>query len=247
MKPIIDYGLAYKYLDWSTVHTVVDEQKSFGSYTPKNWDNSFHGSMPIKEALLQSWNIPAVSTFEEVLEAASSKEVIADMESLGIDMSTEDENLTLPYAIGGWANGVSPIELASAYATIANNGVYIESHTVNYVEVTDSDKTYNIDKNIQAKAKQSIGDDVSFMIRETMLSYSNSNSGNYKYLKGIENIGAKTGTSNTNSGASKDLWMTGYTPDYTCSVWMGFEEKALAAEKTPQNIKHIQQKSLVNY
>ena len=75
--------------------------------------------MPIKEALLQSWNIPAVSTFEEVLEAASSKEVIADMESLGIDMSTEDENLTLPYAIGGWANGVSPIELASAYATIA--------------------------------------------------------------------------------------------------------------------------------
>ena len=237
MKPIIDYGLAYKYLDWSTVHTVVDEQKSFGSYTPKNWDNSFHGSMPIKEALLQSWNIPAVSTFEEVLEAASSKEVIADMESLGIDMSTEDENLTLPYAIGGWANGVSPIELAGAYATIANNGVYIESHTVNYVEVTDSDKTYNIDKNIQAKAKQSIGDDVSFMIRETMLSYSNSNSGNYKYLKGIENIGAKTGTSNTNSGASKDLWMTGYTPDYTCSVWMGFEEKALAAGKNTSKYK----------
>lgn len=237
MKPIIDYGLAYKYLDWSTVHTVVDEPKSFGSYTPKNWDNNFHGSMQIKEALLQSWNIPAVSTFQEVLEAASSKDVIADMESLGIDMSTEDKTLTLPYAIGGWANGVSPIELAGAYATIANNGVYIESHTVNYVEVTDSDKTYNIDKDIQAKAKQSIGDDVSFMIRETMLSYSTSDSGNYKYLKGIDNIGAKTGTSNTKSGASKDLWMTGYTPDYTCSVWMGFEEKALANGKNTSKYK----------
>lgn len=237
MKPILDYGLAYKYLDWSTVHTVVDEPTTFGDYTPKNWDGSFHGSMPIKEALVQSWNIPAVSTFQEVLEASSSKEVIADMESLGIDMSTEDKELSLPYAIGGWANGVSPIELAGAYATVANNGIYIESHTVNYVEVPDKNKTYNIDKEIQAKAKQSIGDDVSFMIRETMLSYSSSGSGSYAYLSGIDNIGAKTGTSNTNSGASKDLWMTAYTPDYTCSVWMGFEEKALAAGKNTSKYK----------
>lgn len=238
MKPIIDYGLAYKYLDWSTVHTVVDEPKTFNDgYAPKNWDNKFHGSMPIKEALVNSWNIPALTTFEEVLKAASSKEVTADMESLGIDMSSEDSTLTLPYAIGGWAHGVTPIELAGAYATVANNGTYIESHTVNYVEVTGSKKTLNIDKEIQAKAKQSLGEDVSFMIRETMLSYSSSGSGSYAYLKGIDNIGAKTGTSNTESGASKDLWMTAYTPDYTCSVWMGFEEKALAAGKNTSKYK----------
>ena len=238
MKPILDYGLAYKYLDWSTVHTVVDEPTTFpNNYTPKNWDNSYHGSMPIKEALVKSWNIPAIQTFQEVLEAASSKKVIADMESLGIDMSTENEELSLPYAIGGWANGTSPIELAGAYATIANNGVYIESHTVNYVEVPSTNKTYNIDKDIQSEAKQSIGEDVSFMIRETMLSYSDSGYGNYAYLSGIDNVGAKTGTSNTESGASKDLWMTAYTPDYTCSVWMGFEEKALAAGKNTSKYK----------
>ena len=236
MKPILDYGLAYKYLDWSTVHTVVDEPTTFpNNYNPKNWDNSFHGSMPIKEALVKSWNIPAVSTFQEVLEEASKEDVVGDMESLGIDMSTED--LQLSYAIGGWANGVTPIELAGAYATVANNGIYIESHTVNYVEVPSKNKTYNIDKDIQAKAKQSIGDDVSFMIRETMLSYSSSGYGNYAYLSGIDKVGAKTGTSNTNNGASKDLWMTAYTPDYTCSVWMGFEEKALAAGKNTSKYK----------
>lgn len=114
MKPIIDYGLAYKYLDWSTVHTVVDEPKSLEVIPLKTGIIVSHGLCKSKEALLQSWNIPAVSTFQEVL-AASSKDVIADMESLGIDMSTEDENLTLPYAIGGWANGVSPIELASVH------------------------------------------------------------------------------------------------------------------------------------
>lgn len=237
MKPILDYGLAYKYLDWCTGHTVEDKETTFNSHgsnswTPKNWDGSFHGSMTISEALVNSWNIPAISTFEQVLDSAGEDAVIEDMKSLGIDMSYEEENgIQLPYAIGGWAKGVSPVELAGAYATVANNGIYIESHTINYVEIVDKNETVNVDQDIQDNATQSLGEDVSFMIRETMLSYSSSGSGSYAYLSGIDNVGAKTGTSNTESGASKDLWMTAYTPDYTCSVWMGFESQALKEGK----------------
>lgn len=237
MKPILDYGLAYKYLDWCTGHTVEDKETTFNSHgsnswTPKNRDGSFHGSMTISEALVNSWNIPAISTFEQVLDSASEDAVIEDMKSLGIDMSYEEENgIQLPYAIGGWAKGVSPVELAGAYATVANNGIYIESHTINYVEIVDKNETVNVDQDIQDNATQSLGEDVSFMIRETMLSYSSSGSGSYAYLSGIDNVGAKTGTSNTESGASKDLWMTAYTPDYTCSVWMGFESQALKEGK----------------
>lgn len=237
MKPILDYGLAYKYLDWCTGHTVEDKETTFNSHgsnswTPKNWDGSFHGSMTISEALVNSWNIPAISTFEQVLDSASEDAIIEDMKSLGIDMSYEEENgIQLPYAIGGWAKGVSPVELAGAYATVANNGIYIESHTINYVEIVDKNETVNVDQDIQDNATQSLGEDVSFMIRETMLSYSSSGSGSYAYLSGIDNVGAKTGTSNTESGASKDLWMTAYTPDYTCSVWMGFESQALKEGK----------------
>lgn len=237
MKPILDYGLAYKYLDWCTGHTVEDKETTFNSHgsnswTPKNWDGSFHGSMTISEALVNSWNIPAISTFEQVLDSASEDAVIEDMKSLGIDMSYEEENgIQLPYAIGGWAKGVSPVELAGAYATVANNGIYIESHTINYVEIVDKNETVNVDQDIQDNATQSLGEDVSFMIRETMLSYSSSGSGSYAYLSGIDNVGAKTGTSNTESGTSKDLWMTAYTPDYTCSVWMGFESQALKEGK----------------
>lgn len=237
MKPILDYGLAYKYLDWCTGHTVEDKETTFNSHgsnswTPKNRDGSFHGSMTISEALVNSWNIPAISTFEQVLDSAGEDAVIEDMKSLGIDMSYEEENgIQLPYAIGGWAKGVSPVELADAYATVANNGIYIESHTINYVEIVDKNETVNVDQDIQDNATQSLGEDVSFMIRETMLSYSSSGSGSYAYLSGIDNVGAKTGTSNTESGANKDLWMTAYTPDYTCSVWMGFESQALKEGK----------------
>ncbi|MFQ9890554.1 MAG: penicillin-binding transpeptidase domain-containing protein [Streptococcus sp.] len=75
--------------------------------------------------------------------------------------------------MGGWKTGVSPVELAGAYATIANNGNYIESHTINYVEVVETNKTVKLMKNCK-NVTQSIGEDVSFMIRETMLSYSSS-------------------------------------------------------------------------
>lgn len=85
------------------------------------------------------------------------------------------------------------------------------------------------------------------MIRETMLSYTSNGSGSYAYLNGIDNIGAKTGTSNWDSkssyvkaGKSRDLWMTGYTPDYTCSVWMGFDTEGIKKGKILLIIKLIQ-------
>ncbi|WP_296879440.1 transglycosylase domain-containing protein [Thomasclavelia sp.] len=247
MKPLLDYGLAYKYLDWATGHSVEDKETTFTyggeSYKPKNWDNSFHGIMTISEALEDSWNIPAVATFEQVLKEVGAEAVIEDMESLGIDMTYEKEHnneIPLSYAIGGWSKGVSPVELAGAYATIANNGVYIEPHTVNYIEIVDKSNKKNtvmVDQDIQNAATQSLGEDVAFMIRETMLSYTGNGSGNYAYVSGIQNVAAKTGTSNTSSGANRDLWMTAYTPDYTCSVWMGFEGEALKAGKNTSKYK----------
>lgn len=99
-------------------------------------------------------------------------------------------------------------------------------------------KSIKVDEQLQKKATNSIGEDVSFMIRETMLSYTSNGSGSYAYLNGIDNIGAKTGTSNWDSkssyvkaGKSRDLWMTGYTPDYTCSVWMGFDTEGIKKGK----------------
>ena len=233
--------MAYKYLDWCTGHTVKDEPIEAGI---KNWDNQFHGTMTISEALENSWNIPAYTTFQEVKKVAGSKNLTEDLESLGIDMSDQDPDLPDSYAIGGWSTGVSPVEMAGAYATVANNGKYIESHTVNYIEVAKDNETIKVDEQLQKKATNSIGEDVSFMIRETMLSYTSNGSGSYAYLNGIDNIGAKTGTSNWDSkssyvkaGKSRDLWMTGYTPDYTCSVWMGFDTEGIKKGKNTSDYK----------
>lgn len=62
--------------------------------------------------------------------------------------------------------------MAGAYATISNNGLYTESHTINYVEVVQTGETFNIDEEIQNNAKQSAYSKASaFMVRQVMLDY----------------------------------------------------------------------------
>ena len=135
--------------------------------------------------------------------------------------------------------------MASAYATISNNGLYTESHTINYVEVVQTGETFEIDKEIQNNAKQSDYSKASaFMIRHVMLDYTKNGSGNYAYLSGLSNVGAKTGTSNWSSsakkgmaGKSRDLWMSAYTSNYICSVWMGFGQEGIEKGKTTSRYK----------
>ena len=245
VKPFLDYGLAFENLDWCTGKTLEDTPYSKGKFTPKNWDGQFHGTVTLTSALENSWNIPAIKTYEEVTKEIGKSGVVSAMESLGIDMSKETNPTNLSYAIGGWDRGISPLEMASAYATISNNGLYTESHTINYVEVVQTGEKYNIDEEIQNNAKQSAYSKASaFMIRHVMLDYTKNGSGNYAYLSGLSNVGAKTGTSNWGStakngmaGKSRDLWMSAYAPNYICSVWMGFGKEGIEKGKTTSRYK----------
>ena len=241
VKPFLDYGLAFENLDWSTGHSINDDDYYNGKF--KNWDRQFHGLVTVENALENSWNIPAIKTFDEVEQKIGSDKIKEAMESIGISM--EKENIGLASAIGGWSYGISPLEMAGAYATISNNGLYTESHTINYVEVVQTGETFNIDEEIQNNAKQSAYSKASaFMVRQVMLDYTKNGSGNYAYVSGINNVGAKTGTSNWSSsakngmaGKSRDLWMSAYTSDYICSVWMGFGKEGIDKGKTTSQYK----------
>ena len=87
VKPFLDYGLAFENLDWCTGQTIVDEPYSKGNFKPKNWDGNFHGTVSVTSALENSWNIPAIKTYEEVTKKIGKSGVVSAMESLGIDLS----------------------------------------------------------------------------------------------------------------------------------------------------------------
>ena len=79
------------------------------------------GEITVRRALESSQNIP----FVEMMEQITPKKAISYLEKMGItSLTDEDESVAL--ALGGLQNGVTPLEMASAYATIANDGIYIE-------------------------------------------------------------------------------------------------------------------------
>ncbi|MEG0277316.1 MAG: transglycosylase domain-containing protein, partial [Coprobacillus sp.] len=232
LKPIISYAAAFEYLDYSTAHYVHDVPFVSGNYSPKNWDNKFHGDISIKSALSSSWNLAAINTYNEVINKIGKDKMKSYLESFGFDMYDETA-LGSQYAIGGWSTGVSPEEEAGAYAAIANGGTYITPHTVQKIILLEENKTIELDEQFQNEKKQALSAESSFMIRDVMTSYVKDGTGSYSRLNLGYQIGAKTGTSNhsTNkneipnpslAGKSKDGWMTAFSPDYSWSVWSGY-------------------------
>lgn len=99
--------------------TTFDDGTEEG-YTPINYNN-YLGNITVRRAVESSQNIPFVRIMEVITPSTS----ISYLKKLGITTLTEiDNNINL--ALGGLDKGISPLEMAGAYATIANNGTYIE-------------------------------------------------------------------------------------------------------------------------
>ena len=133
IKPLADVApaLEEKIITAATVYD--DSSTRFGkNYEPKNY-NGFKGLINIRSFIRTSQNIPAVKIMAE-LTPKKSLEYLQKMGITSLDPKTDN---VLSLALGGMTSGVSPLEMASAYGTIANDGVYITPTF--YTSVTDAD------------------------------------------------------------------------------------------------------------
>ena len=238
LKPIIDYGAAYEFLDWSTAHTVEDKEYNIAGYNPANWNGTIgkYGKMTIANALENSWNTPAVWTFDSVYKEIGEQGYHDFLSGFGLDMTNETVNIA--YSIGGWNEGLSPIQLANMYSTIANGGMAIEAHTIDYIEVAGQEEPIKIDEEIQNNANRAISPETAFMIRDSMNQYMSG--GQYSRFN-FAGIKAKTGTTNwgensfgITEGMAKDSWFAAYNPDYSVATWLGYDYETLLS-----NPRHI--------
>ncbi len=245
LKPVISYANAIEYLGWSTQHPTNDtEYTKGGSWNPSNWDDQEHGEVLMPEAIMKSWNLAAIWALDEVIMTVGRQQVYDNLIAMGIDMSaTIPSELSPVYAIGGWPDGTSPIELCSVYSTIANNGTHIKSHTINYIQQSDGN-IIKVDEKYQQEANQTISAASAYMIRQVMLEYVSTGYSSYGYFRGLSNIIAKTGTSNWSSAqsnvrpnTSRDIWMTSASPDYTVSIWMGFMQEGILQGKNTSDYR----------
>ena len=224
-KPIFDYGPAIEYLNWSTGTTVVDDTFTYsGGGSIKNWDNGFNGIMTAKVALAQSRNIPALYAFQQ-LKQEQIKEFVTN---LNITPGYENGYINESHSIGGF-NGVNPLQMAAAYATFARGGTYIEPYSFKKIEYTNSGETYTV----KPKKTKAMSESTAYMIN-VMLKYAvTSGSVSTGTVSGTD-VASKTGTSTVDSSIKKaknikgsivgDSWQLIYSPDYSISLWYGYDE-----------------------
>jgi penicillin-binding protein 1C len=116
LKPLI-YGLAFE-LGLAHPETLIEDRPTrFGNYRPENFDEAFHGTVTVREALARSLNVPAV----KVLEAVGPGRLVGRMRQAGIDTRLpEASEPSLAVALGGI--GTTLGELAELYAGLARGG-----------------------------------------------------------------------------------------------------------------------------
>ncbi len=116
LKPLI-YGLAFESGIAHPETQIEDRPQRFGSYVPKNFDNDWHGTVSVREALAQSLNIPAVA----VLDRLGPQKLFGRMQQAALSpVLPEDAEPSLAIALGGL--GLRLIDLAQLYAGIARGG-----------------------------------------------------------------------------------------------------------------------------
>lgn len=240
-KPIFAYGPGFEYDNFSTYQLFTDEEWQYTEGTKlKNWDNNYQGLMTLREALSVSRNIPAVKALQQVNKAVGNEKIVKFVNNLGIQL---DKNIAYEsYAIGGLNKGVTTVQMAAAYAAFANGGYYIEPHTVKSITY----RSNNEEKKFDYKKTQAMKDSTAYLttnILEYAANYGFSGgTGSYKGT-----IAAKTGTSNYSEAARKqynlpataanDLWTVAYTPQYSISLWYGYDKVSSEYYNTSSTVK----------
>ena len=215
IKPlaILVPGIEKKIFTAST--TFVDEETDFNDgseepYHPTNYDG-YLGEITVRRAVESSQNIP----FVKMMEKITPKTSIKYLKKMGITTLTEkDENLAL--ALGGLDSGMTPLETAAAYATIANDGKYIEPTFYTKIETQEGK---NVLKSKQKK-KKVFSKETAYVVKELLTEPVNGTYGTATYCK-MKNmdVAAKTGTTNENY----DRWLCGFTSYYSAATWFGFD------------------------
>lgn len=206
------------------IETTFDDGTEEG-YTPVDY-NGYQGAITLRRALESSQNVPFVKIMEKITPAVS----IRYMKKMGITTLTkQDDNLNL--ALGGLDKGITPLEMAGAYGTIANDGIYIEPTFYENIKTSDG----KVVLSSKQKTNKVFSKEIAYIIKELLTQPVKGVYGTATYcnIKGIE-TSAKTGTTNNNY----DRWLCGFTPYYTAVTWYGFDksESINFNEKNPAGL-----------
>lgn len=213
LKPLVAYAPAIDQYGYMTASVLKDEPTNFGGYKPRNASYTYYGNVSIRSALQSSLNVATVALLDEIGVEAGR----AYLEKVGIPLDDRDSNLAL--ALGAMTYGVSPVQLAAAYAPFGNGGVFNSPHFI--TKVTDA--SGRVLYQHRSEGERVLSEQSAFLMTSLLQSVTSSGTGAKLSAAGTP-VAGKTGTVNMTGGGNRDIWMAAYNTEITCAFWMGFDE-----------------------
>ena len=211
IKPLYFAGAINEGLiDGNTI--VLDEPTDFNGYKPKNYGDKYLGYVTTREALVNSLNNASV----KVMNYMGIEKTIEYLEDYGISTIVK-EDYQLATGLGGMTYGITPIELANAYSTIANDGLYQQAYFIEKVEDSNGTIIYSKDHQ-QLQTKQVLSESTAMQIEDILIDVVNRGTGTNARL--LYYTAGKTGTTDNKN----DLWFVGFVEPLVTSIWLGNED-----------------------
>ena len=210
-KPFV-FGAAFE-AGYTPADTLFDAPVAFPgadqqlSYSPRNFYRTYEGIITLRKALEKSINVTAV----KLQDLVGPNRVIDFARRSGI----ESDLFPFPSLALGAAE-LTPLEVAAAYAAIANQGLYVEPYMIERVTTPDGRAL----EQHQLSAGQAMEPDIAYLLSNTMRGVVQRGTATSLKPLGIE-LAGKTGTTDDYS----DAWFAGFSPEYTLVVWVGHDRK----------------------
>lgn len=213
IKPLVDIapGLEEKAITAATVFDDSITNFKGLNYTVQN-AGGYQGLCTVRKAIEVSSNIVNM----KVLYTVGISKAIDYLYEFGLTTYTKEEDEMLTLAIGGATHGSSTLQMAAAYAALANKGVYIEPTF--YTKLTDTDGKTIVEP--KQETRRVISEANAFIISDILTDVVTGYSGtaNACAISGMD-VACKTGTTDNDT----NVWLCGYTPYYAGATWYGFD------------------------
>ena len=213
IKPISVYAPA---LDDGTINgaSSIDDYPVMvlnGSVYPKNANGRYKGLTPLHTAIARSTNTCAVRVVQEY---GTSRSYDFMTNKLGFTtLTSQDAQQVGNMGLGGLDRGVTTEEMAAAFAAFANEGIYTAPRT--FIRVEDADGNVILEN--EANASVAMKDTTAALMNSLLQEVINGGTGYEGRISGMH-VAGKTGTTNND----QDRYFVGYTPYYSCAVWVGY-------------------------
>ncbi len=238
------YAPALDALNKTLATTYVDEPFKYDDGAPvKNADNTFRGPTTIRKAIQDSVNVVAVKCLTEITPQLAYEYIRNFGFTTVIEREVQENgdvwsDLYQSMALGGLTRGVTNLELCASYATIANSGKSIKPTF--YTKITDTDGNVIIDKTTASTTVTR--EATAWLLTNAMQDVVKYGTATSVQLSNMP-VAGKTGTTEYYD----NLWFSGFTPYYTCTVWSGYDNnEKLPDEYMYRNYHKILWKSIMS-